>query len=75
MTQSTGGASYWQGGGNPVSFVPYFADINRRLDNQYELEFMTAIGNKPTMQTLKLTVSARAKVDAPQEVYVHPGVE
>jgi hypothetical protein len=36
---------------------------------------MTAIGNKPTMQTLKLTVSARAKVDAPQEVYVHPGVE
>jgi hypothetical protein len=75
VTQATGGASYWQGGGNPVSFVPYFADINRRLDNQYELDFMTAIGNKPAMQTLKLTVSARAKVEAPQEVYVHPGVE
>jgi hypothetical protein len=36
---------------------------------------MTAAGNKPAMQTVKLTVSAHAKVDAPQEVYVHPGAE
>ncbi len=36
---------------------------------------MTAIGNKPEMQSIKLSVSAHAKVNAPQEVYVHPGVE
>jgi hypothetical protein len=75
VTETTGGFSYWQGTGNPVSFVPYFQDIDRRLDNQYELDFMTAIGNKPEMQTIKLSVSAHAKVDAPQEVYVHPGAE
>ncbi len=75
VTQATGGNSYWEGTGNPVSFVPYFEDIDRRLDNQYELDFMTPTGNKPAMQSLKLTVSARAKVDAPQEVYVHSGVE
>ena len=75
VTQGTGGISYWQGTGNPVSFVPYFADIDRRLDNQYELDFMTAAGDKPKMQTIKLTVSVHAKVNAPQEVYVHPGAE
>jgi hypothetical protein len=36
---------------------------------------MTAVGNKPEMQTIKLSVSAHAKIDAPQEVYVHPGAE
>ncbi len=75
ITEGTGGASYWQGTGNPVSFTPYFEDIDRRLNNQYELDFMTAVGDKPQMQTLKLTVSAHAKIDAPQEVYVHPGAE
>jgi hypothetical protein len=75
VTQGTGGTNYWEGTGNPVSFVPYFEDIDRRLNNQYELDFMTAIGDKPEMQTIKLTVSAHAKVNAPQEVYVHPGAE
>lgn len=72
---ATGGKSYWEGMGNPVSLSPYFQDIDRRIDNQYELDFTTAIGNKPSIESLKLTVSARAKIDAPQEVYVRPGVE
>jgi hypothetical protein len=75
ITENTGGKSYWQGAGNPVSFAPYFADIDRRLNNQYELDFMTVVGDKPQMQTIRLTVSAHAKVTAPQEVYVHPGAE
>jgi hypothetical protein len=75
VTEGTGGTSYWQGTGNPMSFVPYFADIDRRLDNQYELDFMTAVGDKPQMQTIRLTVSVHAKVSAPQQVYVHPGAE
>jgi hypothetical protein len=72
LTAGTGGTSYWMGLGNPVSFIPYFEDINRRLDNQYEMEFMTTIGDKPEMQTIKLSVSAHVKVDAPQEVWVYP---
>jgi len=75
IAENTGGNSYWQGAGNPVSFAPYFADIDRRLNNQYELDFMTVVGDKPQMQTIRLTVSAHAKVTAPQEVYVHPGAE
>ncbi len=75
VAAATGGKSYWEGTGNPVSFVPYFEDIDRRIDNQYELDFMTAIGNKPAIESLKLTVSARGKIDAPQEVYVHTAAE
>ena len=75
LTEATGGNSYWMGFGNPVSFEPYFADINRRLDNQYELDFMAPMGSKPQMETLNLKVSAHVKIDAPQQVYVHRGAE
>jgi len=33
VTQATGGYSYWQGIGNPVSFGPYFDDLRRRLNH------------------------------------------
>jgi hypothetical protein len=72
LTEATGGNSYWEGNGNPVTFQPYLADIGRRLDNQYELDFMTPAGGKPQMASLKLKVASQVKVDAPQQVYVHP---
>jgi len=75
VAEATGGNSYWQGYGNPVTFEPYLADIDRRIQNQYELDFMTPAGSKPQMASLKLKVSANAKVDAPGQVYVHPGAE
>jgi len=75
LSQATGGNNYWQGFGDPVSISPYFDDIGRRIDNQYELDFMTPVGSKPEMATLKLKVSAHAKVDAPQQVYVQPSGE
>lgn len=75
LAEATGGNSYWQGFGNPVSFEPYLADIDRRMLNQYELDFMTPAGSKPQMASLKLKVSSNVKLDAPGQVYVHPGAE
>jgi hypothetical protein len=75
LTQATGGNSYWEGYGNPVSLQPYFADIDRRIHNQYELDFITPTGSKPQMASLKLKVTAHAKIASPQQVYVHPGAE
>jgi len=72
LTGATGGNSYWEGNGNPVSFEPYLSDIDRRLANQYELKFVTPVGGKPQMANLKLKVAAQVKFDAPQQVYVHP---
>ena len=75
LTEATGGYSYWEGYGNPVSLAPYFANIDQRIHNQYELDFMAPASGKPQMASLKLKVAANAKVDAPQQVYVHPGAE
>jgi hypothetical protein len=72
LTDATGGKSYWEGNGNPVSFQPYLDDISDRLDNQYELDFLTPEGGKPQMASFKLKVAAQVKFDAPQQVYVHP---
>jgi len=74
VTQATGGNSYWEGLGNPVSFQPFFRDIQRRLQNQYEVSF-TAPVRKAEVANLKLKVSGiSGKVDAPGEVYVGRGM-
>lgn len=70
VTQATGGESYWQGMGNPVSFKPYFQDLSKRLQNQYEVAF-TAPVSKPGVENMKVKVNAGdTKVAAPQQVYV-----
>lgn len=73
VDQATGGKSYWQGLGNPVTFQPYFDDLNRRFNNQYELQFTAALKGKPEIETLKVKNSdSNVKVDAPQRVLVAP---
>jgi hypothetical protein len=75
LTQATGGFSYWQGTGNPVSFGPYLTDLRRRLRNQYGLSFTSELNGKPQLENMQLKVSvSEAKVYAPQHVFVaHSG--
>jgi hypothetical protein len=76
VTQATGGKSFWQGMGNPVSFEPYFEDLTRRLKNQYELRFMSPLKGKAEVETLRLKLSAPGtEVNAPQQVLVVPRTE
>ena len=71
VTQATGGNSYWEGLGNPVSFQPYFKDLLRRFQNQYELTFTAPLKNKPQVADMKLTSKGvPGKVVSPQRVYV-----
>ncbi len=73
LDEATGGKSYWIGTGNPVSLQPYFDDLSRRLNNQYELSFTTALKGKPEVENLKVkTTASNVKVDAPQKVWVAP---
>ena len=76
MTQDTGGYSYWQGMGNPVSFQPFLKDLDYRLNHQYEMSFTVPLPHGPGVDNLKLEAKvASAKVIAPQRVYVgHPAV-
>jgi hypothetical protein len=76
VTQATGGKSFWQGMGNPVSFEPFLDELTRRLRNQYELGFTSRLsGSKAQVETLKLKLSAPGtEVDTPQQVLVSPAV-
>ena len=74
VSSATGGFSYWEGFGNPVSFYPFLDDLNKRLRNQYEMTFMTGYSGKDAMASLRFHLDKNdAKATAPQQVYVfHP---
>jgi hypothetical protein len=73
VTQATGGKAYWQESGNPVSFAPFFDDLSRRLQNQYELGFDVPAKSKPEIVTLKVKLNEPGvKIDAPKQVAVTP---
>jgi hypothetical protein len=72
VTQATGGNSYWEGMGNPVSFDPFFKDLRQRFQNQYRVSFSTQLKGKPQVERFSLRIGgAEAKVDAPQQVFVN----
>ena len=71
LTQATGGTSYWEGNGNPISFGPYFRDLAWRLQNQYRLSFHSPLKGKPEVESLALKAGGpAAEVFAPHQVFV-----
>jgi hypothetical protein len=74
LTDATGGYSYWAGTGNPVTFKPFFDDLDRRFASQYALEFTAPLARKPAIESLKLKVEGLGiQVTSPQQVYVDQG--
>jgi len=71
VTQATGGKSFWEGIGNPVSFEPYLTELGKRLENQYELSFTIPFNGKSQVETMKLNFKAPGMdVSSPQQVFV-----
>jgi hypothetical protein len=52
ISDSTGGQVYLEGFGNPVSFAPFLSDIQRKLQNQYELTYVSSA--KPGLQSIRV---------------------
>jgi VWFA-related protein len=52
ISGDTGGKVYLEGFGNPVSFAPFLSDIQRKLQNQYELTFVATA--KPGLQPIRV---------------------
>jgi len=71
VAEATGGHSYWIGGGDPVSFEPYFTNIMLRIHHQYELSFAARLDGKPEVENLKLQVRhPMAKFQAPGKAFI-----
>ena len=74
VTQATGGNSYGEGLGNPVSFSPYFKDLRQRFQNQYRVGFSSDFKGKPHLERFSVKLSgSEARVTAPQQVLVRWG--
>jgi VWFA-related protein len=52
LSGETGGKVYLEGFGSPVSFSPFLSDIQRKLQNQYELSFVST--SKPGLQPIRV---------------------
>jgi hypothetical protein len=73
VTDATGGKSYWQGTGNPVSIDSYLQDLRTRFRNQYRIGFTGSSSKKAELQTMHLKLSnSDAKLSAPHMVLVAP---
>jgi hypothetical protein len=55
VSGATGGKVYLEGFGNPVSFAPFLSEIQRKLQNQYELTFASTA--KPGLQPIRVKTS------------------
>jgi hypothetical protein len=58
----------------PVSFAPYLDDVARRLNQQYELEFLARPGKAAGLQPVKLRSEVpNAELVGAEKVHVPAG--
>jgi hypothetical protein len=68
ISQATGGRCYLQGLGNPVTISPFLDDLSRRLENQYELGFLSTRNSKDRLTDVKVKIEIPGvEVEAPQK--------
>jgi hypothetical protein len=71
LAEETGGEFFWQGASNPVSFDPYFKELNQHFSSQHLLTFVAQ--GKPGQPRLKLkTEVPHVTLVGPSKVYI-PG--
>ncbi len=71
LADKTGGESYFQGLGTPVSFAPFLDLFAERLDHQYKLTFLIKPDKKPSYRHVRLeTEVPNAEFVTADRVYV-----
>jgi hypothetical protein len=71
ITEETGGEFFWLGDSTPVSFAPYFKELNQHFNNQHLLTFVAQA--KPGQARLKLkTEVPKVTLVGPSKIYVQP---
>lgn len=73
LTENTGGRLYYSGLANPVSFSPFFSEIGRKLDNQYELGFTIPAKTKSQVESLSVKLQVPGMKLAAPELILVPG--
>jgi hypothetical protein len=71
LADETGGDAYFQGYSTPVSLSPFLNQLNKRLNNQYRLEFLAKAQKKAGLQPVKVkTEDHKIEIVAATKVWV-----
>ena len=74
VADATAGEAYYLATESPVSFTPYFDEVNEHLKHRYLLTFQAQPGKKSGFQRVKASTEVpNAEIVAPREVYVPAG--
>jgi hypothetical protein len=69
LTQGTGGVSFWEGIGNPVSTAPFLAQFQHVLAETYIATFLAPTGRDPQRDLVRVKFAApKVKLHAPELV-------
>jgi hypothetical protein len=73
LSEETGAESYYLGSDMPVTFKPYFDEIQMHLNNQYLLSFVGNGGKKGKFERVRVTTEApNVEFLTPSEVFLPP---
>jgi hypothetical protein len=76
LSEKTGAESYFIGFGNPVTFVPWFNQIEERLQNQYLITFFVKPDKKPSFQRVRFTTEVpETEIIGAESVWVPEGAK
>ncbi len=71
LADETGGDAYFQGYSTPVSLSPFLNQLNKRLNNQYRLEFLAKAQEKAGLQPVKVkTEDHKIEIVAATKVWI-----
>ncbi len=69
LTQATGGVSYWEGIGNPVSTAPFLGEFQHAIAETYVATFLAPTGRDPQRDLVRIKfTAAKVKLHAPDKV-------
>jgi hypothetical protein len=71
LADATGGTSYWQGTGSPVSLKPFLDQFSRDINDTFIATFMADAGSgngKPQLLRVKLSATPKLKMAHTEEI-------
>ncbi len=72
LTQGTGGVSFWEGIGSPVSMTPFLGMFTKALAETYVATFTAPVGKDPLRDMVRVKISA-PKIKLHTADQVRPG--
>lgn len=69
ISDQTGGRSFYQGSGAPISYVPFFRELNLLLNRQFSLTYLSTNMNKGYHRVEVMSTNPDVKIEHPKGYY------